>query len=121
MPYVFWIDHAKARLKLVELVFIDVDWTSLYTLGDFEDFIFRYEDLSPWAVVLDEAQFPFSSNELVEYFNQKKIRIIHLADQGEVLKFQELSLGVISRVLNPMQLRGKLYEFYIKARASSNH
>ncbi len=114
MPYLFWIDHAKARLKLVELVFLDTKWTQIYTLSDFEDFIFRYEDLSPWAVVLDEKQLPQANTLLHDFITKEKIKIIHLAEEKEILEFADKSVARISRLLNPMQLSANLRSIYLK-------
>lgn len=120
MPYLFWIDHVKARLKLVELVFSSNAYTQIYTLENFEDFIFRYQDLLPWAVVLDETQIPWDNSLLIDFFYKNNIKIIHVADVNEILRLQELSLGKISRHLEPMQLAESLKIFYLKTVDSGN-
>lgn len=104
MPYLFWIDHVNARIKLVELVFSPVSWTKIYSLQNFQDLIFRHQDLAPWAIVYDEQQFPNLDEEVMNFIIKNKIKIIHIAEPEEVIKFAALSIGKISRVLKPMSL-----------------
>lgn len=99
---------------MVELVFSTNQWTRIYTLNNFEDFIFRFEDLAPWAIVMDEKDFPPNNSLLREFILKKKINIIHVAEVDESLEFASLSLGKISRQLRPMLLDENLHSFYLK-------
>ncbi len=114
MPHLFWIDHVKARLKLIELVFAQSTWTKVYTIDDIRDLSFRYVDLKPWAIVLDEKSIPLEDPTIAEFFKNKKIAIIHLAEQDEIIQLQNVSLGKISRTLKPMEIEANIKFFFDK-------
>ena len=112
LPYLFWIDHVKARLKLVELVFAHCSWTQVFTLENSKDLIFRFNDLSPWAIVLDEKNLIFDNQELLQFFENNNPAIIHLAESGETLRLQKNSIARLSRLINPMELEEYIKQFY---------
>lgn len=116
LPYLFWIDHVKARLKLVELVFASAScsWTTVYTLENLEELSYRYDDLKPWAVVLDEKQVDSWDQSLVTFFEEREIPVLHLADPQEILHLEKNSCGRLPRELKPMELEKTLQRFYLK-------
>jgi len=114
LPHLFWIDHVKARLKLIELVFANSTWTKVYTIDDIRDLAFRYADLKPWAIVLDEKSIPLNDPSIIEFFKNKDITLIHLSEQGEDLQLQNISLGRISRTLKPMEIEAYIKNFFDK-------
>ena len=104
----------KARLKLVELVFSSASWSTVYTLENLEELSYRYDDLRPWAVVLDEKQVESWDQNFINFFEERDIALIHLADMNEILHLEKNSRGRIARELKPMELEKTLQHFYLK-------
>lgn len=110
MPYIFWIDYTAARRKFVELLFNNCSWSKVYTLESFDSLIFRFDDLLPQAVVLDEAELSkYSGNlEIIQQIKERKMPIIHRCDENDSLQLKDLSLGKISRTIDSAYLLKEL-------------
>lgn len=108
MPYIFWIDHAKARLSLVELVFDKVSWAKIYTLNSFESFIYRYEELLPKAVVVDATILGGVDQELSDFIKKHQVPLIVLGGMDHIGPFDDQVLGKMDRIIKPMELEGNL-------------
>ena len=98
----------------MELVFAQSHWIKIYTLESFSDLIYRFHDLKPWAIVIDEKQIPVDDKQLVDFLSQAELKIIHVADPHETLLLEQQSIGRLNRILKPMDLERAMKDLYIK-------
>ena len=100
----------------MELVFSASNWTQVYTLENCSELIYRYHDLRPWIIVLDEKQIESWNQELLNFFNLPEVKVIHIAETEEVLHLEKQSIGRIARDIKPMTLEKIVKDNFLKIR-----
>lgn len=116
MPYIFWIDYSLPRRKFIELLFQNCSWAKIYTLESYDELTYRYDDLSPVAVIVDENELFQVKNyhDVLKQIGQRKMAIIHRSDEDEFLELEKFSIGKVSKIIDPLKLIHEIKAIILK-------
>ena len=119
LSYLFWIDHSFARSKLLEMAFAVQSELKLYTLPNWNDLEFRYLELMPICVVINESELLIMSEENKNFLHSNKVKIIRVKNANDTKEFNSEMVEVIGEIsyqLNAMSVVHQIKEIIKAAR-----